>query len=778
MVKEVERAWSEFERYLIETRYAVRKPETGEPSEYDWNDVVNRIGGYLLSVGVTKGVKRFCYDDCKKEELLSEVVKAIRDRLIIPATPALMTFGNPYTRRKGYFSCYPLGYVPDTMDGIYETCNKMRKIYVRGGGCGVDISKVRGRSSVVDNGQGIASGPVGFLPLFDAVTGTTNQGGRRRGALLVQMHWRHDDIRRFIKAKKAVPMLSRMIWSLPEEERVDVPLSNMNISVVVDEEFFKEGRELYDEIAESMWASGDPGFLFLHNMLRYSPFNWREDERDYPGFSNPCGEYLAPANTSCNLVTVNVAKIAREVSDLDNGFDFERFYRRVFDVAYLACVWGTVMLFMDEGYPIEEIREATQRVKPVGVGMTGFHTALLLAYDGHVRYGYDEEALEFAENVQVALTLGTLKFSADLAGWTEKVYKWDKDYLEMHLGELREVVFSRRLPFAKEVNYVNDIGKRYGGFFHAVTTSQPPTGSVSMFARVGGDTGIEPMFEIELTRRVRDFYTGEWKEVMLVTEYLAERLEDKEFRKRVERQLAHEVKPLQQLEMLARFQRFVHTGISKTINCARETTVEEIKELIERSMQYRLKGFTVFRDGCREDTVYVKGGGDDKKEEEKVEVEKGSVEFDEVRDGYVYEVKGTVKAYVTTSFDREGNLREVFVNVGKAGTTLNSMFQAIGRIVSVGLRYDPSLAEKFIKTLKGIEMGEFYRCGELRAKGLPDMIAKVMEDAIKRRKGGEGCDVGEVETGGVGDLCPRCGSLALVREGNCMVCRECGFSTC
>jgi ribonucleoside-diphosphate reductase alpha chain len=660
------------------------------------------------------------------------------------------------------------------MDGIYEVCNKMREIYVRGGGCGVDVSKLRQRNALVDNGQGIASGPVGFLQLFDAVTGTTNQGGRRRGALLVQMHWRHPDIRRFIKAKKAVPVLSRVIWSLSEDERIDVPLSNMNISVVVDEEFFREGRELYDEIAESMWASGDPGLLFLHNMLRYSPFNWREDERDYPGFSNPCGEYLAPANTACNLVTVNVAKIAREV--LGEGieeFDFERFYRRVFDVAYLACVWGTVMLFMDEGYPFEEIREVTQRVRPVGVGMTGFHTALLLAYDGHVRYGYDEEALAFAENVQVAITLGTLKFSADLVGWTEKVYKWDKDYLDMHLDELREVVFGRRLPFEKEMDYVLAIGKKYGGFFHAVTTSQPPTGSVSMFARVGGDTGIEPMFEVELVRQVRDFYTGKWKEVKLVSEYLAEKLEDKEFRRRVERQLAHEVKPLQQLEMLARFQRFVHTGISKTINCPKETTVDEIKELIVRSMLYRLKGFTVFRDGCREDTVYVKGRDEVGKEEVKIE-EKGK-ELSSVREGYVYEVQGTVKAYITTSFDEEGNLREVFVNVGKAGTTLNSMFQAVGRIISVGLRHDASLVEKFIKTLKGIEMGEFYRCGELRAKGLPDMIAKVMEDAMKRRKGEVGGSDGEKR---IGDLCPQCGELALVREGNCMSCERCGFTTC
>jgi ribosomal protein S27AE len=90
------------------------------------------------------------------------------------------------------------------------------------------------------------------------------------------------------------------------------------------------------------------------------------------------------------------------------------------------------------------------------------------------------------------------------------------------------------------------------------------------------------------------------------------------------------------------------------------------------------------------------------------------------------------------------------------------------------LRHDASLAEKFIKTLKGIEMGEFYKCGELRAKGLPDMIAKVMEDAIKRKKG----EVNGDNERRIGDLCPQCGKLALVKEGDCMVCERCGFTSC
>ncbi len=765
------KAWEELESYLITTRYAIRSVEDGSPLERTWKDLCKRVERYFKDKKVEEVVERlFPGEDGQRR--VRNLLKALKERLIIPATPFLMSFGNPYTRRKGYFSCYPLGYVPDSMEGIYEICKKMMEIYIRGGGCGIDLSKLRPKNSPVDTMQGQASGPVGFLSLFDAVTGTTNQGGRRRGALLVQMHWKHPDILRFIKAKALVPALASIVAQAKEDEKIDVPLSNMNLSVVVDEEFFKEEKEnLFHTIAQQMWISGDPGFLFLHNMTEYSPFNPEYDERDFPGFSNPCGEYLAPAYTACNLITVNVAKLAHLALNKEGEFVFEKFYRSLFEIAGLACFLGTILVHLDEGYPLPEIKEATQRIRPVGVGMTGFHTALLLAYDGKVSYGKDEESFSFAENTQASLTLGTLKLSAELAQRTGIAYPWKKNYLELHLEELREVITQRNLPFKEEFKFISQSAQKLGGFYHSVTTSQPPTGSVSLFARVAGDTGIEPMFAIELRRRIKDFEKDTFREVEIITEYLYPKIEEVTFRERVENQLAYEIKPLEQLAMLSSFQKFIHTGISKTINIPKETTVEEIKDLIVRSKDFRLKGFTVFREGCREDTVLV--SVKKKQSEDRSPLE----ELNPVRWGLVYEVRGTVNAYITTTFDEEKNLREVFINVGKAGTTLNSMFQAVGRIISVGLRRYPDLAERFIQTLKGIESGDFYRCNDLHSKSLPDIIAQIMEDAIKRTRG-ELAKKEKEEIKAIGDLCPVCGNLSLIREGNCLSCENCGYTTC
>ncbi|MDR2300571.1 MAG: hypothetical protein LBF38_00760, partial [Deltaproteobacteria bacterium] len=221
---EVERVWQTLEEYLTATRYAVRDPQTGEPLEKNYIDMLSsRIIPKLMA-------KETPLSD---SPMIEELSKALLNRHLIPASPLLMSFGNPYTRRPGYFSCYPLGWVGDSLAEIEQTRQRMRYIYMAGGGAGIDISKLRPKGSPVDSGQGMASGPVGFLPDFDAVTGTTNQGGRRRGALLIQMDWNHPDIADFVRAKNFNSKLNSFIQTLPPEERPDQSphLSNMNISV-------------------------------------------------------------------------------------------------------------------------------------------------------------------------------------------------------------------------------------------------------------------------------------------------------------------------------------------------------------------------------------------------------------------------------------------------------------------------------------------------------------------------------------------------------------------
>jgi ribonucleoside-diphosphate reductase alpha chain len=780
MTATTEQAWQTIDEYLTATRYAVRDPHSGRPLEKSFGEIVER-----RLIPKLRGLA----SPLATPERLDELAAALRARRLIAATPFLMSFGNPHTRRPGFFSCYPLGWVEDTLEDIEAMRRKMRTIYMSGGGAGIDLSHLRPKGAPVDAGQGIASGPVGFLPDFDAVTGTTNQGGRRRGALLVQLDWNHPDIVDFVESKNFNSKLNRFIQTLPAEERPaqGATLSNMNISVNAFGDFWQQ-RELIGLIAGNMWATGDPGLLFVDNMLKYSPLR-AEDE---PRFSNPCGEYLASAGSACNLITVNAARLAREVynelaaepggpdwSDAPawSGEFSRRFWARLARVSGLACLLGNLVLEFDEGYPLPEIRQKTQALKPVGVGLSGFHTALLLAFRGRVDYG-SPAAQKFARATQAHLTLGTLNISAELADQTGHVYE-NRPYWAAHLRELAETLADSPAgeEMATQVDILTDWVEARGGFYNCLTTSQAPTGSVSVFLR-NIDTGIEPFYALAQNRRVRDADRG-WVEFTLRPVELEDLFaRHPDFLERAEAQTALKLSPQEQLAMLAAFQYHCHTGVSKTINLPKEATVEDIESLIVESRERRLKGFTVYRDTSLEGVLSVADQPSEPAHHNPVPDIGGD------RESRTFTAESAnLTAHITLTHDERRNIREVFVSAGDVGASINSIFTALGMIISVGLREVPSLFERFVKVLCKVSMGERYIVRTRMCKtplvggSLPQIIGRLMMIRHEYlQKGGEPLDP-PAERGGY-DLCPECHELTMRREGSCRKCHRCGFSTC
>lgn len=779
----VEQAWLTIDEYLTATRYAVRDPQTGQPLEKNFEEIVeDRLIPKLKSLS----------SPIANPERLDELAQALKNRRLIAATPFLMSFGNPHTRRPGFFSCYPLGWVEDSLEEIGNMQRKMRTIYMSGGGAGIDLSHLRAKGAPVDAGQGIASGPVGFLPDFDAVTGTTNQGGRRRGALLVQLDWNHPDIRDFVQSKNFNSKLNRFIQTLPAEERPvqGTMLSNMNISVNAFGEFWRQ-RELISLIAGNMWATGDPGLLFIDNMLQYSPLR-AEDE---PRFSNPCGEYLASAGSACNLITVNAARLARETFDqlaAEGELEWSgkpqwsdefcrRFWASLSETAGLACFLGNLVLEFDEGYPLPEIREKTQAIKPVGVGMSGFHTALLLAFRGRVDYG-SAEAQNFARATQAYLTLGTLNLSAELADLTGLVYE-NRPFWSGHLKELYETVAetSGSEEALTQIDILSEWVETVGGFYNCLTTSQAPTGSVSVFLR-NIDTGIEPFFALAQNRRVRDADKG-WVEFVLRPAELVDLFEKyPDFHQRAEAQTALKLSPQQQLGMLAAFQYHCHTGVSKTINLPRDATVEDIECLIAESREKRLKGFTVYRDSSLDGVISAADQPATTEQQPPYHSPVPDIGADRESRTFTAE-SHNLTAHITLTHDERKNIREVFVSAGDVGASINSIFTALGMIISVALREVPSLFDRFVKVLCKVSMGERYvvrtRMSTTPIVGgsLPQVIGRLM--MLRKEflhKGGQPVEV-PLERGGY-DLCPECHELSMRREGSCRKCDRCGFTTC
>ncbi|MDR1086523.1 MAG: hypothetical protein LBP22_17115 [Deltaproteobacteria bacterium] len=777
-ISSAERSWQVLDEYLTETRYAVRQPETGVSLEANYQAILSeRLIPKLAEA------KSFLVSQAG----LSALSAGLIGRTVIPASPMLMSFGNPYTRRPGYFSCYPLGWVEDSLLDIESMRRKMRTIYMAGGGAGVDVSRLRPKGSPVDCGQGIASGPVGFLQDFDAVTGTTNQGGRRRGALLVQMDWNHQDIREFVEAKNFNSKLNRFIQTLPPEERpAQSPhLSNMNISVNVFGGFW-DNPGLMRLIAANMWATGDPGLLFVDNMLKYSPLR-AEDE---PRFSNPCGEYLASAGTACNLVTVNAARLARQTYDSLSqegltpgslnwtGKFTDRFWGLLMDASASACLLGNLILEFDEGYPLEEIKIKTQEKKPVGVGMSGFHTALLLAFWGKEAYG-SPAAADFARQTQAALTLGTLKFSGSLTRLTGHAYE-NAPYWTGHLSELKETFLES--GFWPRVEGLLDelfqLTEDKGGFYNCLTTSQAPTGSVSAFLR-NIDTGIEPFYALAVDRRVRDSRKG-WVNFTLKPIELADIFqEDPEFLERAQAQTALKLTPGEQLSMLAAFQRHNHTGVSKTINLPSSAAAEDIEKLILQSRDLRLKGFTVYRDTSLEGIISV-ASEEPKPVQSQVDRD---LDIGDDRESRTFTAKSdSLSAHITLTNDPNHNIREVFVAAGDVGADINAIFTAFGMILSVSLRHYPSLFDPLVKVLLKVKMDQrvvintVMDASPVVGNSLPQAIGKLM--LLRKNYLDKGQKASGNHNSGSCDLCPECHQLALRREGSCRKCTSCGYSTC
>lgn len=541
--------WRRFEAYLIRERYSVRDPVSGVPLEKNLAQVLDRIS---------------------RQFTIPEVRDAILAGRIITATPFLMNGGNPYTRRPGYYSCYPLGYVEDSNEAIFQMEHDLGLIFLHCGGGGIDVSRLRPRGALVDNGQGLASGPVSFAKGFSQLSARISQGGKRRGALMVQADWDIPDIREFVSFKAE------------ESGRY----SGCNVSVNVTDERFWQDEGLLDFIASNIWKAGDPGLLFTQKSLDNTPVPRKHN----PIFSNPCGEYLSTRETACNLLTVCLPRCF--------GKSLGDYLDAVFANARLAALAGNEILDLGGFPPLTRIREATLRFRPIGVGFTGLHHAM--NHHG-VSYNDPEGAPRFTKATQLALMLGSMQGSLDYAKHCRKLGKelevreWRLDYVE----KISSAAFAFIEAHMDDPQAWNDKGVRIfdrvrqlGGLYNSVTTSQPPTGSTSQLMKVAC-TGIEPYYSLVQERRVWNA-DSTWEEFTLVPLELC-RVAPTTVAW-VEEQTAYHVSPLQQILVIEACQSFNHTAVSKTINLPAGATVADIRELLFLARDSSLKGVTIFRD--------------------------------------------------------------------------------------------------------------------------------------------------------------------------------------
>ncbi|MBQ7544489.1 MAG: adenosylcobalamin-dependent ribonucleoside-diphosphate reductase [Synergistaceae bacterium] len=690
------------------------------------------------------------------------------------------------TKNQQLFACFVIS-VPDSIEGIFESVKNASIISKFGGGVGGNFGHLREHSSVIAGGTGgKASGPVSFMETWNTMGAVVVQGGKRRAALMGMLFDDHPDIFDFIDCKTEDGRLSYF--------NISVAVSDKLMNAAANDEDFElhsrvdgstvrtlKARELMNHICESAWKRGDPGVFFIDrarqdNLLKLGS-QWEIES------TNPCGEQPLPNFTSCNLGSINVEMFARN----DKTFDFEGLRAQVFrSMYYLDLVIDAC------SYPLEEIGERTKAIRPVGLGIMGLADASIIQ---GITYGSEEFSAfcrklggELARSALCA-TISTVKDAHKPAfpehGLVAKLFEdtklpeSDTEYHAM-LRDMREAAIIpvtllntlEGFTFSEAREILPDVFA--GNMRNSRRLSIAPTGSISMI--LDASSGIEPNFAWSWNRRIMrtdgsGFEDREFWHKLLTDEQRAEYRSSGGHLSAPEYVTAYDITTQQHVNVTGIFAQIVDSGISKTVNLPNSATVDDVRRVYDDCYAMGCKGITIYRDGSRSfQPIEVK------KEEPDPEPEPKSARVKE-RPGLVVfgkTIKDTTpwgSIYVTLNLDGKDPF-EIFINVGKSGSEMKAMTEALSRVISIGLRSGCSL-EDFIDTLKGLSGKEYWmlNCDEEHvARSIPDAIALLLEKLINR-------EAVNARRKDKALICPECGSPLEMISG-CEYCFSCGYSPC
>ncbi len=717
------------------------------------------------------------------------------------------------TKNQQLFACFVIS-VPDSIEGIFESVKNASIISKFGGGVGGNFGHLREHSSEIAGGTGgKASGPVSFMETWNTMGAVVVQGGKRRAALMGMLFDDHPDIYDFIDCKTEDGKLSYFNISvaisdaLMNAAEVD---GDFDLHSRVDGSVTRtvKARDLMAHICESAWKRGDPGIFFIDrarqdNILKMSP-EWEIES------TNPCGEQPLPNFTSCNLGSINTEVFVKE-----GKFDYESFRAQVFrSVYYLDLVIDAC------SYPLEKIGERTKAIRPVGLGIMGLADASILQ---NIVYGSDEFN-KFCEKLSGVLARSALSATIQIVTDQNKppfpehdlVRKLFENYTlpeKIDAASLRDLLAKMRsekiIPvtllntletycepgfdfesestgFESEVNFVLE-NLFEGNMRNSRRLSIAPTGSISMI--MDASSGIEPNFAWSWSRRIaktdgsgfenKDF----WHKLLSQdqrSEYRANggKLSNPAY------VTAYDITTQQHVNVTGIFAQVVDSGISKTVNLPNSATVDDVRNVYRDCYMMGCKGITIYRDGSRSyQPIEVKKSDDEKSNANLLAKDKPEKSEHNTHSRNVKERPGLVvfgktikdttpwgSIYVTLNFDGKDPF-EIFINVGKSGSELKAMTEALSRVISIGLRSGSKL-EDFIDTLRGLSGKEYWLLSydeEHVVRSIPDAIALLLERLIDRDTSGR--------MRGGRELCPDCGAPLEFISG-CEYCFSCGYSPC
>lgn len=730
---------------VLERRY-LKKNEDGTPTEKP-SDMFRRV-----AENIAKAEKVYGKSAAETEAVAHDFYDLMTSLEFLPNSPTLMNAGRDLQQLSACF-VLPVG---DSMEEIFNAVRDTALIHKSGGGTGFSFSRLRPSGASVRSTQGVSSGPVSFMRVFNQATEAVKQGGTRRGANMGVLRIDHPDIMDFITCKK------------------DGDFVNFNISVAITEEFMEavkaeadynlydprdhsvagtlNAKEVYDLIVDLAWATGDPGIMFIDRMNRDNP----TPEIGEIEATNPCGEQPLLPFEACNLGSINLSRMLKEGKDgLEVDFD------RIKDVTHRAVHFLDNVIEVNN-YPLPEIDKLVRGNRKIGLGVMGWADMLI-----DLGIGYNT-----AEAVELGGAI--MKTINDEAKAESKV-------LAAERGNFPNIELSI---------YKNE----KGGMRNATVTTIAPTGTLSIIASCS--SGVEPLFAVSYVRNVMDddklvevnprfekvahdrgFYSKELMEE-IAEHGSVQGIDAVPADVQAAFVTAHDIIPEWHIRMQAAYQEYIDNAVSKTVNFTNDATPEDVRHTYNLAYELGVKGVTIYRDGSKDSQVLTTGATAKTGEF----VKPGEIAprpRPAVTQGRTEKIQtGCGKLYVTINWDDQG-LCEVFTSMGKSGGCASSQSEALSRMISASLRAGME-PESLIRQLRGIrcsspawgEGGKVLSCADGIGIAMEHALGFI-ENGTAERGVSRNTDALDNHSG----ACPECGST-LEQESGCAVCRSCGYSKC
>ncbi|MGB3440928.1 MAG: vitamin B12-dependent ribonucleotide reductase [Actinophytocola sp.] len=632
-------------------------------------------------------------------------------------------------------ACFILA-VDDTMDSILNWYREEGLIFKGGSGAGLNLSRIRSSKELLSSG-GTASGPVSFMRGADASAGTIKSGGAtRRAAKMVVLDVDHPDVEEFIETKAKEEAKIRVLrdagfdMDLGGSDITSVQYQNANNSIRVSDEFMHsveqsgtfglrsrttgdvieevDGKTLFRKLAQAAWECADPGIQYDSTIN-----DWHTcPESGRITASNPCSEYMHLDNSSCNLASLNLLKFLRE----DGTFDAELFAQ---SVELIITAMDISICFAD--FPTEPIAETTRKFRQLGIGYANLG-ALLMA-TGHA---YDSDGGRALAAAITSLMTGTAyRRSAELAG-VVGAYDGYARNAEAHQKVMRKHAAANDL--IRTYHHNDDSVQRLAtqewqrglaigaknGWRNAQASVLAPTGTIGLMMDCD-TTGIEPDLALvkfkklvgggsmqivnQTVPRALKALGYQDEQIEAIVEFIAEQghVIDAPGLRREHYEVfdcamgERSIAPMGHVRMMAAVQAFISGAISKTVNMPEAASVEDVEEIYFQGWKLGLKALAIYRDNCKVGQPLSAGKGKNNGKEEPETV----IEYRPVRKRLpkkrpsqtVSFTVGGAEGYLHAGSYPDDGLGEIFVKLGKQGSTLAGVMDAFSMSISVGLQY-------------------------------------------------------------------------------------------